>query len=665
MSTITASTTTQLLQALKAAQPGDTILLTPGTYSSVAISNLAIVGDVTITSKDPGAPAVFTDLTIRNCSGLNFTNIEFALNPASGSNPIKVLDSTDIHLDKLNVHGSLDGNPTNDTSALQIRGSSNVSVSNSEFQQLSNGISHLDSDHITISGNSFHDLQIDGVRGGGSSFVTISNNYFTDFYREDGNHPDAIQFWTTNTTTSAHDIIISGNVIDRGDGGVMQGIFIKDESGGKLPYHDVKIVGNVIVGSMWNGISVNGADGLIISDNIVAGLPDMKARISLKNTVDVTLIDNQATDYIRIDIVEMTTDTGNIRIAMPTDGGMSILSQWMANHPNSVAVEYYDTSVSAPIGDTVMTPTTPTTSPTPTTPTTIVGYKSGSSGHDTLTDTDGSTTLAGGAGDDVYGVSKATTVVTELAGSGQDLVKSSVSFTLSANVEDLTLTGTANIGGVGNELNNEITGNDGSNHLIGGAGNDTLVSGGGTDRLEGGAGDDIYVVNANAVVVEAAGAGIDTVKSIYGITLSANVENAILTGKGGASVIGNGLNNQLSGNLGDNRMSGGAGADTMNGGAGADALTGDAGNDVLTGGDGADRFVFGRGSGVDIITDFGANGERETIDYSAYAKAGIKFKITDLGTDTVIQFDTGNSIRLTGVDAHELQSTGTSFVING
>ncbi|MDP3747245.1 MAG: hypothetical protein Q8Q88_09380, partial [Phenylobacterium sp.] len=85
MSTITASTTTQLLQALKVAQPGDTILLTSGTYSNVAISNLKFVGDVTITSKDPGAPAVFTDLSIRDSSGLNFSNVEVVVDPARGS----------------------------------------------------------------------------------------------------------------------------------------------------------------------------------------------------------------------------------------------------------------------------------------------------------------------------------------------------------------------------------------------------------------------------------------------------------------------------------------------------------------------------------------------------------------------------------------------------
>ncbi|MDP3746269.1 MAG: right-handed parallel beta-helix repeat-containing protein [Phenylobacterium sp.] len=656
MSTITASTTTQLIQALKVAQSGDTIFLTPGTYSNVTLSYLKIAGDVTITSADPNRQATFTDLTVRDSSGLNFSNLEFVVDPAI-SNGFKVLNSSDIQFDKLNVHGTLDGDPTNDSSAMQIRGSSSVSVTNSEFQQLSNGLSHLDSEHITISGNKFHDIQIDGVRGGGSSFVTISNNHFTDFYREDGNHPDAIQFWTSNTTTSAHDIVIANNVIDRGDGGPMQGIFLKDESGGRLPYHNVTITGNVIVGSMWNGISVNGADGLTISNNIVAGFADMKARIALKDTVDVTLTNNQATDYIRVDIVQMTTDTGNIRIAVPTDGGMAILNLWMDNHPSSIAAELYDTSVSAPSEDTA------TTTPPPTTPT--IGYKSGSPGADTLTDADGSTTMAGGAGDDVYVVGKATTVITELSGAGQDLVKSSVSFTLGANVEDLTLTGTGNINGVGNELNNYITGNDGSNHLVGGAGDDTLESRGGTDLLEGGAGNDTYVVNANASVVEAAGAGIDTVKSMYGITMSANVENAILINKGGAGVVGNALNNEITGNVGTNRLSGGAGADTIDGGAGADVLLGETGNDVLTGGDGADRFIFGRGSGNDVITDFGVSGARESIDYSAYAKAGVKLTIIDLGADTLIQFDTGNSIRLTGVDPHELQSTGTNFVING
>jgi hypothetical protein len=59
-------------------------------------------------------------------------------------------------------------------------------------------------------------------------------------------------------------------------------------------------------------------------------------------------------------------------------------------------------------------------------------------------------------------------VVIEDAGAGTDFVQSSVSYALGANIENLTLTGTAAIDGSGNELNNVIIGNAGANALSGG-----------------------------------------------------------------------------------------------------------------------------------------------------------------------------------------------------
>ena len=102
----------------------------------------------------------------------------------------------------------------------------------------------------------------------------------------------------------------------------------------------------------------------------------------------------------------------------------------------------------------------------------------------------GADTLQGGLGNDTYVVDNAGDLVTESASAGNDLVKSSVSFTLGANVEKLTLTGSANIGGTGNELNNVITGNSGANVLDGGAGADTLSAGAGNDIIHGGDGND-------------------------------------------------------------------------------------------------------------------------------------------------------------------------------
>jgi Ca2+-binding RTX toxin-like protein len=81
--------------------------------------------------------------------------------------------------------------------------------------------------------------------------------------------------------------------------------------------------------------------------------------------------------------------------------------------------------------------------------------------------------------------------VTENAAEGWDLVYSSITYTLGSNTEALWLTGTGNINGTGNSLDNQITGNSGNNILRGYAGNDTISGGSGSDSITGGTGSDI------------------------------------------------------------------------------------------------------------------------------------------------------------------------------
>ena len=82
------------------------------------------------------------------------------------------------------------------------------------------------------------------------------------------------------------------------------------------------------------------------------------------------------------------------------------------------------------------------------------------------------------------------TSIIEGAGDGTDLVKSGISYTLGASVENLILTGATAIDGAGNGLANTITGNGAANTLSGGGGGDTLGGGLGGDKLYGGAGND-------------------------------------------------------------------------------------------------------------------------------------------------------------------------------
>lgn len=105
----------------------------------------------------------------------------------------------------------------------------------------------------------------------------------------------------------------------------------------------------------------------------------------------------------------------------------------------------------------------------------------GQAGDDTLDGGSGADTLVGGAGNDVYVVDNAGDVVTENVNDGVDTVRSSINYTLGANVENLVLTGGAAISATGNASANLVTGNDGDNLLSGLGGNDTIDGAGGTD----------------------------------------------------------------------------------------------------------------------------------------------------------------------------------------
>ena len=118
-------------------------------------------------------------------------------------------------------------------------------------------------------------------------------------------------------------------------------------------------------------------------------------------------------------------------------------------------------------------------------------------------------TLSGLGGNDTYTVT-AGDVIIEAAGGGTDTVQSSGTYTLGANVENLTLTGVAAVNGTGNTVANIITGNAAANQLFGAAGNDTLNGGGGADFIDGGIDNDIIDGgDGNDIII--GGAGNDTI----------------------------------------------------------------------------------------------------------------------------------------------------------
>ncbi|HEY5819425.1 MAG TPA: M10 family metallopeptidase [Mesorhizobium sp.] len=120
----------------------------------------------------------------------------------------------------------------------------------------------------------------------------------------------------------------------------------------------------------------------------------------------------------------------------------------------------------------------------------------GAAGNDTLNGNAGADRMDGGAGNDTFWVDNARDLVIEAANGGVDRVNASVSWTLGAAFENLTLIGAGLINAAGNALANIIGGNAAANSLNGGAGNDQLIGGAGNDVLIGGAGLDTLTGSA-------------------------------------------------------------------------------------------------------------------------------------------------------------------------
>jgi trimeric autotransporter adhesin len=276
----------------------------------------------------------------------------------------------------------------------------------------------------------------------------------------------------------------------------------------------------------------------------------------------------------------------------------------------------------------------------------------GLGGHDLLDGGNGNDLMIGGLGNDTYVIDSIGDATIEGAGAGIDRIRSSISWTLGANIEHLTLIGAAARSGTGNSLSNIVIGSAAANTLRGLAGNDTLTGMSGNDRLEGssghdrldgglgndamigGAGNDTYVVNsARDSVVENASAGTDRVLSSVSHVLRANVEILALVGGAAIGGTGNDLDNVVSGNSASNVLRGLGGNDLLDGRGGSDTMIGGAGNDIYVVDSAGDGVVEAAGGGADTV--------RSSVSFSLTPTADIE-TLTLLGVGNLN--GTGNDI---------------------
>lgn len=342
---IVVTSTAQLLSALKHAVGGSTIELAPGTYSGVVISGIKNTQAITITSLQPSHPAVLVGLGVANSTGLNFSNLEMtAVGSKDSYFAFRVAGSSNLNFTGLDVHGALNATPGTQLSGFYFNQSSNITISDSHLHNLNNAISAGNETNFNISGNKFDLLNKGGIQMSSSSNVAIANNTFTDFKLTRGTHPDAIQFFTANTTKASHDISITGNLYTRGNGDPIQGIFIRDEAG-NLPFKNLTVSDNAILGGMWNSIYIeNAGSNLKVTGNVLATWPGLdiadastssqaqtipfKAYLFIKGGTGALITGNNSQVYLDSSGHLMATPPGNTLLGTITDNGNQLLKNW-------------------------------------------------------------------------------------------------------------------------------------------------------------------------------------------------------------------------------------------------------------------------------------------------------------------------------------------------
>jgi Ca2+-binding RTX toxin-like protein len=249
---------------------------------------------------------------------------------------------------------------------------------------------------------------------------------------------------------------------------------------------------------------------------------------------------------------------------------------------------------------------------------------SGGSEGDWLDGGTGVDAMSGGTGDDTYVVDDINDTTIELSGEGDDVVHTSINWTLAANIERLILDGVGNINGTGNTQANTMVGNAGDNTLDGGDGEDIIKGGAGSDTLLGGAGSDMLY-------------GGDGIDNLDGQGESDRLDGGI----GDDTLVGGAGNDILDGGADDDSLSGGIGNDQLNGGAGVDSLNGGDGNDVLDGGAGVDAMTGGLGDDTYYVDSVGDTTIELSGEGSDVVHAAINWTLA-ANTEILIQDGVGN-----------------------
>jgi Ca2+-binding RTX toxin-like protein len=481
-----------------------------------------------------------------------------------------------------------------DSSDVVTNGSTNDTVQADANYTLPGGITHMvvPIEFATVTGNSLNDVIADTGGNGQNTLVAGSGS---DTLEAGSGNTGADMLVSSTTTATTMDggsspvVFVINNASD-----VLLNAIASDTIQSSINYTLPSSVNTLILIGSGNltGTGNSNADSIVANtgnDTLVSGSAKDTLVAGTTSSSNDVLVVNNATDVLTIGATHGNdTINSSVTYTLPTKVNVLVLTGTAAlkgtansNTDTLVSNTGVDTLVGSTGNDTfvvnnasdIVTDTSTTASNTLqasvtyTLPThvnslvftgTAALKGTANSGNDTLTSNTGVDTLVGGTvsgANDLFVVNNASDVVTVGSTHGTDTIQSSVSYTTSSNVANLTLIGTANLSGTGNSLSDVLTAN---------AGNDTLTAGTGVATMNGGSGNDIFVVNnASDVVQNAYTTSSDTIKSSVTYTLPTNVNSLTLTGTAALKGTANNGTDTLTSNTGVDTLVGGSGNDTF------------------------------------------------------------------------------------------------------
>jgi hypothetical protein len=316
MATHRVSNQMQLDSAVRAANGGDTIVLGSGTYNKLTLNTQMGANfsqKVTITSADPGRPAVINQLDMRGASNIEIKGVNFDYVPGkTGEAAFVVQGSRNVTLNNVDLEGHMSGAYASGI-GLRVSASQGFTILNSEVTNFRNGLNITASSNVTISGNDLRGMSNDAMLLGGLTGVMISGNDFRAMKSSPSLfHKDMIQFYNGSGLAASSNITIRANVIENPE--VSHAIFfgnaLAKAGNGSAFFRDVLIENNYIRSAHLHGITMDHGSDVTIRGNTLVQNPDK----GYKAMINVPLI-NVSNSSVDVDIV------GNRVASVPDERG--------------------------------------------------------------------------------------------------------------------------------------------------------------------------------------------------------------------------------------------------------------------------------------------------------------------------------------------------------